>query len=376
MAYQFATPPATETRKHHEFSPSKLQQYAMCPGSYWMQKGLPDQPSAAADEGTMLHVAVASGNTDGLTAEQIELVEKCAELKKRLLEKGYHHYGSEVHLTVKDANGDILTEGWADDVYVAYVPDTYVVEKAIAVDYKFGWSRVTEAKENTQTCTYALALHQMFNCPTVEAIIYQPRLHWESSYEFIEWPAILVNIKDIIEAAKSSKYLWLKPSEAACRYCRARLACPAFRINFQKMQASVSSYDLTNPTVLERLYDASKGVKKFLGEIEDAVRAMIDATGRCGKYGYKVTDGKREVISLTDMFQRCADYISQGEFLDLCSIPLGKLETLVADRIKTEADTRGEKITKTEAKRRFFDATRDLVKNGKPTKTITVIEEE
>ena len=376
MTFEFATPTTTTPRQHHEFSPSRLQQYSLCPGSYWMQKGLPEQPSAAADEGTMLHVAVATGKIDNLTPEQMELVEMCMSLRMELLHKGYHHYGSEVHLVVKDADGKVLTEGWADDVFVSYVPGSCtVVEKAIAVDYKFGWTRVVEAKENTQTCTYALALHQLFECPIVEAILFQPRIHFRSSYEFIEWPAILVNIKDIIEAARSSKYMWLKPSEAACRYCRARLACPAFRINFQNMQAAASSYDLTNPTILERLYDASKGVKKFLGEIEDAVKTMIEATGRCGKYGFKITDGKREVISLTDMFQRCSDYISQGEFLDLCSIPLGKLESLVADRIKTEADTRGEKITKTEAKRRFFDATRDLVKNGKPTKTITVIEE-
>ena len=200
MAFGIATQPQTEPRKHHEFSPSRLQQYSMCPGSYWMQKGLPDQPSAAADEGTRLHEAVTTGNVDELTADQVELVNKCLELKQRLIEKGYTHYGSEVKITVKDSYGNIITEGWADDVFVSYVPGSGgVVEKALAVDYKFGWAKVVEAKENTQTCTYALGLHQLFNCPIVEAMIYQPRLHFLSSYEFIEWPAIMGNIVGIHE---------------------------------------------------------------------------------------------------------------------------------------------------------------------------------
>ena len=44
-----------------------------------MQQGMPREESEEADEGTMLHDRVATGNLSGLTAEQEELVRYCLD---------------------------------------------------------------------------------------------------------------------------------------------------------------------------------------------------------------------------------------------------------------------------------------------------------
>ena len=375
MAFFISQPttPAPEPRRHHEFSPSRLEQFFLCPGAYHMQKNIPEQPSEAAAEGTMLHAAVATGKMDGLTDEQKDLVQQCLDFREQLMrEYDMRHYGSEVHLQVfKDDK--LLTEGWADDVLVRCKEGTNIVEHCIVIDYKFGWTPVTPADANIQAGGYCSAAMLKFCCESSEAYIFQPRIHKTTNCRYTDAPAMIDNIEQIIEKAKSENLI-LRPSEAACRYCRARLACPAFRMKFQGLAASKGTVDMTNPKVLEALYDASKDVKSFLREIEDAVRTRIEIDGSCGKYGFKMSDGKREVSSLADMYQRCSDYISQCEFLGLCSVTLGKLESLVADRIVAEAATRGEKVTKADAKRRFFDATKDLIKKGNPTKTIAVVE--
>ena len=367
---------ATEPRTHHAFSPSRLEQYRLCPGSYHMQKGIPDIPSPAAEEGTLLHKAVATGDFTGLTEEQVELVKDCIEFRNKLMrENNMVHFGSEVALTVFKGN-TLLTEGWADDVLVRYAGDGITIEACIVIDYKFGWSLVTEAIKNIQTGTYCAGAILKFGCKSAEAYIYQPRLHRSSSYVFSvdTLPIVIDNIERIIEDAKAEDFV-LHPCEIACRFCRARLACPAFRMKFQNLAASRNTYDLSDPKTLESLFDASKDVKNFMREIEDAVRKMIEDTGRCGKYGFKITEGRREVKAIHAMYQRVSDYISREDFLSLCTITLGKLESYVADKLILDATARGEKLTKAEAKRRFFDATKDLIDRGNPTKTITVIGE-
>lgn len=322
----------------------------------------------------MLHNAVATGNFNGLTDEQKDLVQQCIDFREKLMrENGMSYFGSEVQLQVFKGD-ELLTEGWADDVLIRTEGQYTAVGHVIVIDYKFGWSPVTPAVDNIQAGAYCAGAMLKFGTMSAEAHIFQPRLHRSSSYVYTDQKAMVDNIDAIIYQAKSDRML-LEPGEAACRYCRARLSCPAFRIMFQNMSAASGKYDLTNPKVLESLYEASKEIKSFLKEIEDAVRLMIDATGRCGKYGYKVSEGRREVLSLAELYSRVSDFISQEKFLELCSITLGKLETQVADRIVQAAAERGEKVSKAEAKRTFYDLTKDLISRGNPTKTIAVVEE-
>jgi len=348
---------------HHDFSPSKLEQFRICPGSYQMQLGIPDQPSEASLEGTILHNRVATGNTDGLTSEQIDLVEKCNEFLKTIIGGG-SIVQKEKTFDVLDNDGIILTYGTADVVIVDPTGDDL-----IAVDWKFGYTPVNDVENNIQLATYAVGAMQKYDRDHCDCWVFQPRIHRKSHHVFTNRAAIIANIKNIIKRAQSDSMV-LHPSEDSCRYCRARLNCPAFRVKFQKLAASRGDCDLSNISTLETLFDASKSVKSFLNEIEAAVKNVIEANGRCGKYGFQVSEGSREVKDLNMLYSAVSDLVTPREFNDVCKVTLGKFETLVADKLIAEANAKGEKLSKNSAKQRCYAKIADLITRGTPTKKI------
>ena len=150
--------------KHHEFSPSKLEQYRICPASYFMQKGLPDTTSAAAEEGTLLHAALAKFSADGLNSEQTEVFESCVNYLDSLTTgTGNDEIITELPLTIKDGS-EVLTTGTAD--VVIYNSDMHEVS---IVDWKFGYTPVMSVMNNIQLATYAVGAMQKYGVSTCKA---------------------------------------------------------------------------------------------------------------------------------------------------------------------------------------------------------------
>lgn len=351
--------------KHHDFSPSSLEQYRLCPGSYQMQQGIPEQPSEAAAEGTLLHNAVATGNFDDLTSDQIELVTKCIEFRNSFAAPDAAVLNEEF-VRVHDDNDEVVTTGTADCIILPSKP------VPIVIDWKFGYTPVNDVNENIQLATYALGVMQEYKVDSVDAWVFQPRLHRKTHHVFTNGTAILANIKTIIKRA-SSENIYLKPSEAACRYCKARLSCPAFRVKFQKLMASRNDYDMNHIPTLEKLFDASKSIKTFLNEIENAVKSVIEEKGACGKYVFQTTEGAREIKDLNALYSVVKNYLTTAEFNNVCKVSISKLETAVADRMIAGAKAEGGKLSKAEAKRVVSELISDLVTRGNPKKTIVEV---
>ena len=351
--------------KHHEFSPSSLEQYRLCPGSYQMQQGIPEQPSDAAAEGTLLHNAVATGNFDGLTSDQIELVTKCIEFRNSFAEPDTLILNEEF-VSVHDENGDEITTGTADCIILPRKP------VPIVIDWKFGYTPVNDVNKNIQLATYALGVMQEYKVDSVDAWVFQPRLHKKTHHIFTNATAILSNIKNIINAA-ASENIYLKPSEAACRYCKARLSCPAFRVKFQKLMASRNDYDMNHIPTLEKLFDASKSIKTFLNEIENAVKSVIEEKGACGKYVFQTTEGAREIKDLNALYSVVKNYLTTAEFNNVCKVSVSKLESAVADRMIAGVKANGGKLSKAEAKSTVSKMISELVTRGNPKKTIVEV---
>ena len=156
---------------HHRFSPSKLQQMFLCPGSYRMQKNLPEVQTEFSSEGTMLHERVCDGNVAGLTQEQIELVNLCRD---EII--GLPNPQHEILISVIDEDFNEVTYGTADFVSEGS-------EYVVGIDWKFGMHKVSEVKNNIQMAAYAAGLMLKYNKP-VEMRIFQPRLRYKSSHIF------------------------------------------------------------------------------------------------------------------------------------------------------------------------------------------------
>ena len=351
---------------HHDFSPSRLEQFRICPGSYIMQQGLPDVETEWSKEGTLLHNAVATGNMDGLNDEQKEVVECCLHFWDSIA-----HQDDEVlveqNFSVFDTDGTEITNGFLD--LCIFDQET---GELIVVDWKFGYIPVKDVDKNIQLATYALAAMQRFGVSKCKCFVFQPRIHKESHYTFTNPDAILANVKSIIRKAKDSKIV-LNAQQDACRYCKARLTCPAFRVEFQKLTASRGDYDLTDTNTLEKLYDTTKDVKTFISEIERLVKQTIEEKGSCGKYVFQTSEGAREIKDLNALYATVKDYITIQEFNSVCKLTMGKFEDLMAGKLIKEVEIQGGKLTKAQAKTVVYEKIRDLITRGTPTKKIVEV---
>ena len=350
---------------HHDFSPSRLEQYRLCPGSYQMQRGIAERSGDAAEEGKLLHNAVATGDFTGLTSDQIELVEKCIEFRNSFTAPDTLVLNEEA-VRVHDDNDEVVTTGTADCIILPNKP------VPILIDWKFGYTPVNDVNKNIQLAAYALGVMQEYKVDSVDAWVFQPRLHKKTHHVFTNSNAILSNIKSIIKTASGDNML-LKPSEAACRYCEARLSCPAFRVKFQKLMASRNDYDLNHIPTLEKLFDASKSIKTFLNEIENAVKSVIEEKGACGKYVFQTTEGAREIKDLNALYSVVKNYLTTAEFNNVCKVSISKLESAVADRMIAGVKANGGKLSKSEAKRVVSELISDLITRGNPKKTIVEV---
>lgn len=349
---------------HHEFSPSRLEQFRLCPGSYYMQQGIKEEEGEWAKEGHLLHEAVATGKTEGLTSDQVLVVEECQKFLDSMIELG-DTILKEEKLIVYDGDGIALTYGIADVLIV-----NEDKKKLICIDWKFGYNSVNDVHENIQVASYACGAMQRFNIEICGSWVFQPRIHRKSHHLFTNREAIITNIRAIIKKSKRTAPFVLEASESACRYCLARLNCPAFRLKFQRLSACKNDYDLSDIPTLVSLYDASKDVKSFVNEVEAAVKKIIEEKGSCGKYIFQITDGAREIKDLNALYSVVKDYLTPAEFNGLCKVSLGKFETALSDKLIAEAKVKDEKLTKTEAKSRCYAMIADLISRGAQTKKI------
>lgn len=360
--------------KHHDFSPSKLDRIKICPASWKMEQGLEEKPSPFAEEGTLLHERTATNNLEGLTDEQQAAVGSCIEFRGKLYKEYIARTGAEAKIynelkvAFHDKDGNVLTEGTADVVIVSEG-----ARFAVVSDWKYGFTPVKEVSYNLQLAAYAAGVMEKFSVDEVECHVFQPRIFLHSSYNFSKREAIISNIAAIIAAAKRDTMV-LNPTEDSCRYCKARLACPAFRFTFQNRQAvGKEAVAMTNDELAEE-YARTRVSVAWAKEIEERLKAVIEDEGKCGRYGFKVSEGSRQIKDINACYEKLKELLTIGEFNSVCSLTVGKLETLVAGKLKAHAEATGGKMTLADAKKAASEIYADLITRGTPSKSVVEID--
>lgn len=349
------TAPAT---LHHPFSPSSLQMLCACPGAWRMQMGMEDQKGPEAEEGTRLHLAVATGNLEGLDQEQTEMVEACRAFAAEITGEGGRAY-TEVPVTVMD-HGEMLTRGTAD-LCVTTANGTLHV-----VDWKFGRVKVEDVAKNLQLAAYAVGAMQKFGAGECICHVFQPRIGWHGEYTFRKPEAILANIRAIIQRCKAD-VLTLSCGDH-CAYCRARSACPALANRMNAMDSTRESA-LADPAKLEALYVASRTVKKFIGQIEDAFKAMLE-NGEYHGWTIQEKPGNREIPDIKGAYSGVRDYMTQEEYLECCKVSVAGLVSGLAAKIKANAELGGNKVTVKDCKEKAETMLAYWIQRGTPKKEI------
>ncbi|WP_347460971.1 DUF2800 domain-containing protein [Acinetobacter sp. ANC 7454] len=249
---------------HAKFSPSAAHRWAKCPGSLILEKGIKNESSAQADEGTAAHflasecleqnrnatdylsafIAINKGNAywdKGAAAETrsgfsvdlemaeyvqkyIDAVRSQAEGNELLIE---HRVDFSQYIDSENAFGT------SDAIILA--------PKEIQIhDLKYGRTKVN-AEDNEQMMLYALGALNDFGMfddfQQARLVIHQPRLGHVSEWVvpvayLLEFADRTKNTVKLIKAVDEGTALFdenqlLNPGEKQCHWCKAKATCPA-----------------------------------------------------------------------------------------------------------------------------------------------------
>ena len=312
-----------------------------------MEEGLPDEDSDQSREGVLLHGYDSNPKLDRgvLKPYHRDLLRISTELDKAVSKRCVEQFdlpdnepfetGREEELWVNDPSGGPVVSGHCD-LWV-YWPRV----KLLAIrDAKFGYKIVTPAVANLQLRTYAIAGAQRWKADNVVVAITQPRLSFDERLTLAIYSADDIKrayeeLTMILRLSRDPKSR-LVASEDACRYCKAKLICPAYKEKFLSIEVGFKDLSTCNDEQLEQVLVAISFADFIKDQARDEARSRV-ADGRMPNYKL----GKEsEMRNVADVRKAMALLSLRGDINDAdvkacLSMSIGDLEEKVRLRKKT-----------------------------------------
>jgi hypothetical protein len=264
-------------------SPSNLLRRQKCPGSARMEQGFAEESTPDSEEGRLLHKACATEELSTVQGEQRDTVERALRLRDEALEIVFGsaspddcEFAIEKPLAFGTAKSGELFRGAADFVAIGE-------KRALIVDYKFGRLPVEPAADNLQLAAYAsmLAHTEGFSGAVFVALV-RPRAPGGQALTMADYTHA-----EILDATQAIQSIYdasnrldarLAPSEDACRYCRAKLNCPALNASVKTLAITPRDTLLTLPPArLGATMDAIRFAGQIKSEVSTEICRRIDA---------------------------------------------------------------------------------------------------
>jgi len=233
-----------EANGHSLFGASKSARFLSCPGSLRAEMGRADTAGYFAAEGTVAHSLA-----DEWLRTGVEPAHRVGETVS--IETGTGTHAIPIDATMLayvgqyvewcfEAAGDQYFEQRVDYSRLTPIPGQGGTADFFACrpghltlrDFKFGVAEQIFAKENPQVMLYALGViyewDWLYEFERVTISICQPRLG-----HFDTWETTKAELLEFAEVAKAGMHAAWEPnaprvpSEKACKYCKAKIGCPA-----------------------------------------------------------------------------------------------------------------------------------------------------
>lgn len=308
-----------------------------CPGSLVLEKGEPDGGSDFASEGTAAHFLASEslmGNvppatylsrgirvSDAYTGWEAGAPDNCKGTHWVVTAEMESHVNTYVQAVRKYAEGGTLfveqrlpITPWTGEPDAFGTSDAVILTgdgELIVVDLKYGMGEQVSPERNKQLMIYALAAHEEFSLvgdvASVRLVIHQPRVH----HAPLEWPCSLEELQAFGEEVKAAAeaalacynegYEVLAPSDAACRWCKAKHKCKALDqfvtdtvgAQFEDLtgEAVASLATAPGPVELAQKMAACDLIEKWIKAVRGKVEAELFAGNPVP--GYKLVQGKK-----------------------------------------------------------------------------------
>ena len=327
---EIITAPA-EDRPHAEHSPSSLALKEVCPG-YRSDS----TPSVASEEGTRCHLALETGNDDGLDDEQLQVVSMCRDYAASIEADARVHGEVMIMREVKLEIASRLTFGTADLVMVSAKGTV-----ADLIDFKFGRNPVADAEENVQMQCYALGVLEKFpDVQTVNVHILLPRRDEVSTarYTRADESRLRLRIETIIARA-SLPEPELRPTDG-CLYCRKKATCAALHNHALKLASGYSDElvlpeevrpsHITDPSVMARALQVARVMEKWCESVRHHALKMRLSGVEIPRHELRTRSGNRKINDALAAWGVVRDRVEPDRFIACCDVSLTKLEDAVA----------------------------------------------
>ena len=122
-----------------------------------------------------------------------------------------------------------------------------------------------------------------------------------------------------------------RPGADQCRYCLAREACPALLKKTESIMR-IGKVEALPPDQIAAALDMVEAVESACRAIRKrAIDMMTKDAGAIPGYVLKRASSRRSVVDTAAVFYRLNEegYVTQGEFMEACSIGVGKVQKFV-----------------------------------------------
>ena len=332
-------------------SASGVERLMLCPGSFKAEQGKPNKSNALADAGTRIHAALEAGNIDNLDDEdEQQLAVRAAQLRDEMIDGFFNSQMLISDLDEGPARDEVISQfkeqrirgidGRISGQYDGLVLDG---ERALVYDFKTGYLKPIEAKQNKQLRALAVLVAENHEGITeVTTAIIQPRIKPEISLaeygpdDLEKSRAELINILDDADRPNAPRVA----GEIQCKYCRAKADCA----EAAAVATGLAKYDPAEITLerLPELLDACGAAKKIIAAIEEKARETLGKDPEAIP-GYTLKAGAKmaKIIDPQKVFNRMNERHSvlPHEFVEVCEVRKGQLKTLLktATRLKGKA---------------------------------------
>jgi len=300
--------------KHAKLSPSGASRWLSCTMAPALEENFENTTSSYAEEGTLAHELC-----ELETAFLLGQIQKRTRTIKHKKIAANEYYNEEMQEHADDYAmfiKELFLEEQAkcEDAIcalevrldlTAYVPESFGTSDCIIVsdgtlfviDFKYGKGHRVDAENNPQMKLYALGAYEkysaLYDIRNVEMIIVQPRLDGVSRAslvieDLLEWGEF---IKPIASDAYNGTGEF-KPSEEACKFCRAKADCRArAEMYIGLFEANdAENLNLLSTTELGDLLERAKGIDGWLSDLKSrAVELLADGEPVAG---WKLVEGR------------------------------------------------------------------------------------
>lgn len=275
---------------HAKLSASGAHRWIACPGSYSLEKDIPDKSSEAAQEGTVAHsLAEAMIKYNNGMISKTAFNRKYKEIKESQYYceemddciRSYADQVWEIFNEIKKGTPDAILESEQRLDFSEYVPggfgtgDVVIIADGVLqiIDLKYGKGVRVDAEGNPQLRLYGIGAvsewDMLYDIRSVRMTIIQPRLDHISTEELPidelrKWAE--EKVKPAAEEALSCKGSF-HPGEVQCRFCKAQATCRARAEENLKL----AQYEFKDPPQL-----TDDEIADVLSRVDELVRWASD----------------------------------------------------------------------------------------------------